>query len=141
MWAKIITIKRTKDLNYFSLCAFNLFNTRVSQLEFNYWNKKLFHDIHIFLDAPVYVCVWVCVCVCISVACSGVLKWGGSFFIYYITLLQLMFTLSANSYRFYLHLEGFSAIYTTYCKQWQLSAPQYCSTLIKQFAVITACNL
>ncbi len=54
-----------------------------------------------------------------------------------------MFTLSANSYRFYLHLEGFSAIYTTYCKQWQLSAPQYCSTLIKQFAVIavTAFNL
>ncbi len=39
MWAKIITIKRTKDLNYFSLCALNLFNTRVSQLELNYWNK------------------------------------------------------------------------------------------------------
>ncbi len=37
MWAKIITIKRTKDLNYFSLCAFNLFNTRVSQFELNYW--------------------------------------------------------------------------------------------------------
>ncbi len=39
MWAKIITIKRTKDLNYFSLCAFNLFNKRVSQCEMNYWNK------------------------------------------------------------------------------------------------------
>jgi len=34
--AKIITIKITKDLNYFSLCAFNLFNIRVSQFELNY---------------------------------------------------------------------------------------------------------
>ncbi len=42
MWAKIITIKRTKDLNYFSLCAFNLFNTRVSQFDLNYWNKLTF---------------------------------------------------------------------------------------------------
>ncbi len=49
MWAKIITIKRTKDLNYFSLCAFNLFNT---QFELNYWNKWLFHDILIYWDAP-----------------------------------------------------------------------------------------
>ncbi len=40
--AKIITIKITKDLNYFSLCAFNLFNTRVSQFELNYWNKWTF---------------------------------------------------------------------------------------------------
>ncbi len=32
----IITIKRTKDLNYFSLCALHLFNTRVSQFELNY---------------------------------------------------------------------------------------------------------
>ncbi len=38
----IITIKRTKDLNYFSLCALNLFNTRVSQFELNYWNKWTF---------------------------------------------------------------------------------------------------
>ncbi len=42
IWAtgkqKIITIKRTKDLNYFSLCALYLFNTRVSQFELNYWN-------------------------------------------------------------------------------------------------------
>ncbi len=30
---------RTKDLKYFSLCALNLFNTRVSQFELNYWNK------------------------------------------------------------------------------------------------------
>ncbi len=42
MWAEIITIKRTKDLNYFSLCALNLFNTRVSQFELNYWNKWTF---------------------------------------------------------------------------------------------------
>ncbi len=39
MWAKIITIKRTKDLNYFSLCALHLFNT--------------------------HICMCVCVCVCI----------------------------------------------------------------------------
>ncbi len=52
MWAKIITIKRTKDLNYFRLCALNLFNTQVSQFEFNYWNE-LFDDILIW-DAPVY---------------------------------------------------------------------------------------
>ncbi len=60
MWAKIITIKRTKDLNYFSLCALNLFNTRVSQFELNYWNKlswitELFHDILIYGDAPVFI--------------------------------------------------------------------------------------
>ncbi len=42
MWAKIITIKITKDLNYFSLCALNFFNTRVSQFELNYWNKWTF---------------------------------------------------------------------------------------------------
>jgi len=42
MCAKIITIKRTKDLNYFSLCALNLFNTQVSHLELNYWNKWTF---------------------------------------------------------------------------------------------------
>ncbi len=60
--SKIITIKRTKDLNYFSLCAFNVFNTRVSQFELYYWNKwhklfheinKLFHDILMYWDAPV----------------------------------------------------------------------------------------
>ncbi len=42
IWAAIITIKRTKDLNYFSLCALNLFNTQVSQFELNYWNKWTF---------------------------------------------------------------------------------------------------
>ncbi len=49
----IITIKRTKDLNYFSLCALNLFNTRVSQFELNYWNKWTFPHILIYWDAPV----------------------------------------------------------------------------------------
>ncbi len=42
MWAKIITIKRTKGLNYFSLCALNLFNKQFSQFELNYWNKLPF---------------------------------------------------------------------------------------------------
>ncbi len=51
MWAKIITIKRTKDLKYFSLYALNLFNTRVSQFELNYWNKWTFHNIIIYWDA------------------------------------------------------------------------------------------
>ncbi len=41
-WIEIITIKRTKDLNYFSLCALNLFNTRVSQFKLIYWNKWTF---------------------------------------------------------------------------------------------------
>ncbi len=30
------------NLNYFSLCALNLFNTRVSQFDLNYWNKWTF---------------------------------------------------------------------------------------------------
>ncbi len=45
---------------------------------------------------------------------------------------DMLFTLSANSYIFYLHYvkrARISAIYIIYCKQWQLSAPQYCSTL------------
>ncbi len=42
IWDKIVTIKRTNDLNYFSLCAFNLFNTQISQFELNYWNKLTF---------------------------------------------------------------------------------------------------
>ncbi len=54
MWAKIITIKITKDLNYFSLCALNLFNTRVSQFELNYWNKWLFHDI-LIIEMHLYI--------------------------------------------------------------------------------------
>ncbi len=35
-------ISSLEDLNYFSLCAFNLFNTWVSQFELNYWNKWTF---------------------------------------------------------------------------------------------------
>ncbi len=53
MWAKIITTTRTKDLNYFSLCAFNLFNTRVSQFELNYWNtltQFFFIAMHLYSD-------------------------------------------------------------------------------------------
>ncbi len=34
-WGKIITIKITKDLNYFYLCALNLVNTQVSQFRIN----------------------------------------------------------------------------------------------------------
>ncbi len=62
MWAKIITIKRTKDLNYFSLCALNLFNTRVSQFELNYWNKLTFPRHSNLLRCS---CMCVCVCVCV----------------------------------------------------------------------------
>ncbi len=54
MWAKIITIKSNKVLNYFSLCALDLFNTQVSL----HWSwiteiNELFHDILIYWDAPV----------------------------------------------------------------------------------------
>ncbi len=56
MWAKIITIKRTKDLKYFSLFALNLFNTQVSQFELNYWNKWTF---------PQHSNLLRCTCVCI----------------------------------------------------------------------------
>ncbi len=48
----LITLKRTNDLNYFSLCELNLFNTWVSQFELNYWNKLPF--LLIYWDAPVY---------------------------------------------------------------------------------------
>ncbi len=47
MCAKII-IKITKDLNYFSLCAFNLFNTRVSQFE-NFSMAFKFIDMHLYI--------------------------------------------------------------------------------------------
>ncbi len=55
MWAIIITIKRTKDLNYFSLCALKLFNTRVSKFELNYWNKWTF---------PRHSNLLRCICMC-----------------------------------------------------------------------------
>ncbi len=38
----ILLTKLTKDLNYLSLCALNLFNTQVSHFELNYWNKSTF---------------------------------------------------------------------------------------------------
>ncbi len=56
--AKIITIKRFKDLNYFSLCAFNWFNT-VHEFHNLSWIteiNELFHNILIYRDAPVYIC-------------------------------------------------------------------------------------
>ncbi len=62
IWAKIITIKRTTGLNYFSLCALNLFNTQVSQFELNYWNI-------IYWDAPVCVCV--CIYIYIYIKCAN----------------------------------------------------------------------
>ncbi len=54
MWAKIISIKRTKDLNYFSLCAFNLFNNKFHNLSLTAEINDLFHNILIYWDAPVY---------------------------------------------------------------------------------------
>ncbi len=51
-------IKRTKDLNYFSLCALNLFNTRVSQFELNYWNKWTFPR-HSNLLRYTCVCIYI----------------------------------------------------------------------------------
>ncbi len=56
MWAKIIKIKRTKDLNYSSLCAFNLIHEfhNVSWItEINEFS----HDILIYWDAPIYIYV------------------------------------------------------------------------------------
>ncbi len=54
---KIITIKRTKDLNYFSLCALNLFNIQFHNLSWITEINELFHDVLIYWDAPVYI--WV----------------------------------------------------------------------------------
>ncbi len=53
MWAKIIPIKRIKDLNYFSLYAFNLIHEFPNLIWINEINE-LFHDILIYWDAPVY---------------------------------------------------------------------------------------
>ncbi len=53
MWAKIISIKRTKDLNFFSLWALNLrheFHNLSLITEIN----ELFHNILIYWDAPVH---------------------------------------------------------------------------------------
>ncbi len=55
MWAKIITIKRTKDLNYFSLCAFIYLIHKFYNLSWITEINELFHDILIYWDAPVYI--------------------------------------------------------------------------------------
>ncbi len=67
MWAKMITIKITKDLNYFSLCAFNLFYSRISQFELNYWNKWTF---------PRHSNLLRCTCICISWYFASLLKFN-----------------------------------------------------------------
>ncbi len=59
MWTKIITIKRTKDLNYFSLCALYLFNTQFYNLSWITEINELFHDILIYWDAPVYIYIYI----------------------------------------------------------------------------------
>ncbi len=46
MWAKIITIKRTKDLNYLSLCANLSWITEINEP---------FHNILIYWDGPVLI--------------------------------------------------------------------------------------
>ncbi len=58
MWAKIITIKITKYLNYFSLCALNLFNTQVElnhNLSWITWNKWTFPQHSNLLRCT---CIW-----------------------------------------------------------------------------------
>ncbi len=50
MWATMITIKRTKDLNYFSLRALNLFNTEFHNLSWITETNELLHDILIYWD-------------------------------------------------------------------------------------------
>ncbi len=59
MWAKILTFKRSKDLNCFSLCALNLFNAQVLQFELNYWNKSTFPQQSNLLR---YTCRYILLC-------------------------------------------------------------------------------
>ncbi len=42
LYPSMLTESWVEDLNYFSLCALNIFNTWVSQFELNYWNKWTF---------------------------------------------------------------------------------------------------
>ncbi len=58
--------KRTKDLNYFSLCALNLFNTQVSQFDLNYRNKWTF---------PRHSNLWRCTCVCAYIYIYNYFLW------------------------------------------------------------------
>ncbi len=85
MWAKIITIKRTKDLNYFSLCALHLFNTQVSQFELNYWNKWTFPRHHTLLRCT---CIVICLTMYLSITydCSK-LMWQDISDLFNITVL------------------------------------------------------
>ncbi len=82
MWAKIITIKRTKDLNYFSLCALNLFNTWISQFELNYWNKW---------TLPRHSNLLRCTCITIQFICIIL-----SILMYLIWLLYIFYTIYTN---------------------------------------------
>ncbi len=56
MGAKIITIKRTKDLNYFSLCVHWIYLIHeFHNLSWITEINELFNDILIYWDAPVYI--------------------------------------------------------------------------------------
>ncbi len=55
--SQIITIKRTNDLNYFSLCALNVFNTRVSKFKLNYTRIISVHHASMFIPiANMFLC-------------------------------------------------------------------------------------
>ncbi len=54
MRAKIITIKRTKDLNYFSRVHLIYLIHEFHNLSWITEINELFHDILIYWDAPVY---------------------------------------------------------------------------------------
>ncbi len=60
-------LKEPKTKNYFSLCALNLFNTRVSQFELNYWNKWTF---------PRHCNLFRCTCICAHLWLYAVFKLG-----------------------------------------------------------------
>ncbi len=74
-----LTIKRTKDLNYFSLCAFNLFYTRASQLQLNYWNKWTFPWHSNWLR-----------CTCIDTSHSCIRTWWRHLFIMFRTICECL---------------------------------------------------
>ncbi len=56
MWAKIIAIKRTKDLNYFSLCVLNLIQ-EFHNLSWITEINELFHNILIYWDAAICIVI------------------------------------------------------------------------------------
>ncbi len=143
MWPKIITIKRTKDLNYFSLCALNLFNTRVSQFELNYWNKWTFTR-HSNWDAPVYdippscvrgkTCVSATVCPWAKMAASMLYPSkcavkmdrdaNGQLSRYYTSLWP-----EINFLRKYIHTNLLSVKSIINCAAWQLLSNTVCKLL------------